>query len=272
MRCAPFGIQSMTNDCGAPCSSNSSSGRYERIHASSMGEVLGVGAHFGERHLMRAPRAFDGKAVDERGPGPPLGRPQHDHRPARAGPRRPTRAPRVAVAGSRPARVERRGELLVDERRVVAGDEVGRPPVPFEEARQLVVADAREHRGVGDLVPVEVQDRQHRAVARRDRGTCSSASSSRADRSRPRRHRRRTRRRGRGCRTRRRTRGSASSRARRLRGSSRGSRVRRDWARHRERELPEQPGHPPLVARDVAVHLGVRAFEPAVARAIAGPP
>src|SRR3546814_5231946 len=55
--------------------------------------------------------------------------------------------------------VERRCELLVHLRGVVAGHEVRLPPVPPEHGAELVVADAVEDRRVGDLVAVQVQDR-----------------------------------------------------------------------------------------------------------------
>ena len=51
--------------------------------------------------------------------------------------------------------------------RVVALDEIGLMAVPDQQRAQLVVRDARQHRRVGDLVAVEVQDREHRSVARR---------------------------------------------------------------------------------------------------------
>ena len=44
-------------------------------------------------------------------------------------------------------------------------DEVGRPAVALEQVLQLLVGDARQQRRVVDLVAVEMQDRQHRAVA-----------------------------------------------------------------------------------------------------------
>ena len=37
--------------------------------------------------------------------------------------------------------------------------------VALEQVHQLVLGDAGQHRGVGDLVAVQVQDRQHGAVA-----------------------------------------------------------------------------------------------------------
>jgi len=39
--------------------------------------------------------------------------------------------------------------------------------VADEQRLQLLVADARENRGIGDLVAVQIQDRQYRAVTRR---------------------------------------------------------------------------------------------------------
>src|SRR5262249_9133968 len=60
--------------------------------------------------------------------------------------------------------VQRTGEHLVHGVRIVAFHQVGLVAVPGEQVGQLVVADPCQHRRVGDLVPVEVQDRQYRAV------------------------------------------------------------------------------------------------------------
>ena len=48
---------------------------------------------------------------------------------------------------------------------IVALDEVGGPAIAAEEALQLLVGDAREQSRVVDLVAVQVEDRQHGAVA-----------------------------------------------------------------------------------------------------------
>ena len=50
-------------------------------------------------------------------------------------------------------------------RRVVSLDEMGRVAVAAHQGVQFLVADAGQHRGVGDLVAVQVQDGQHAAVA-----------------------------------------------------------------------------------------------------------
>ena len=56
---------------------------------------------------------------------------------------------------------------LVHLGRVVSLDEIGRVAVAAHQGVQLLVADAGQHRGVGDLVAVQVQDGQHAAVADR---------------------------------------------------------------------------------------------------------
>jgi hypothetical protein len=49
--------------------------------------------------------------------------------------------------------------------RVVALHDVWRPAVALEEVLELLPADAAEQRGIGDLVAVEMKDRQDGAVA-----------------------------------------------------------------------------------------------------------
>ncbi len=51
--------------------------------------------------------------------------------------------------------------------RVIAFDEAGAPPVAAEQLVQLLMGDPGEHGGVGNLVAVQMQDRQHRAVGGR---------------------------------------------------------------------------------------------------------
>ena len=98
------------------------------------------------------------------------------------------------------AAVERGGELLVHRRRVVALDQVGRVAVAAQQVEQLLARDAGQHGRVGDLVAVEVQDRQHGAVGARVEELVRVPARRPAARSRPRRRRRRRPRRGRGCR------------------------------------------------------------------------
>src|ERR1035437_6297146 len=123
---------------------------------------------------MRTPRALDLLAVDDLRAGPALGCPKDDHGPGR------TQAGTVG-AGLRLARtgglldvtdlvedgVEGRRELLMYQGGVVAGDEVWLVAISDHEVAQLVLRDAGQDRGVGDLVAVQGQDRQDRAVAHR---------------------------------------------------------------------------------------------------------
>ena len=130
-------------------------------------EMLRLLPHLRQRNLMRAPGSLDGQAVDHLRTGPPLRRAQHDHRPAGTA---------VLAAGTRATLyradlaehvVERRGQFLMHARRIVTGDEVRLPAVAGEEVVELGLGDACEHGRVRDLVTVEVQDREHRAVADR---------------------------------------------------------------------------------------------------------
>ena len=128
-------------------------------------QVLGLGGHVGERHLVRAEGAFGRQAVDLFRAGPALGRAEDDHRPERAlleavGARR--RSGSIVNLGD--DLVERGGHQLVHRLGIVALDEIGLVAVAAEQLVQFLVADARQHRRVGDLVAVEVQDRQHGAV------------------------------------------------------------------------------------------------------------
>ena len=52
-------------------------------------------------------------------------------------------------------------------RRVIALDEIRRVAVAAKKRFQLVAGNAGQHRGAGDLVAVQMQDGQHRAVVHR---------------------------------------------------------------------------------------------------------
>jgi hypothetical protein len=132
-----------------------------------LSEVLRIGREPGERHLVRAKRALGGLAVDLPGPRPALRRDQHDHRPAGPGVIAP-------VAGGRLERVDLGDDLVQRGRHravhrlgLVSLHEAGRVAVALKQRAQLVAADPRQHGGAGDLVPVQVEHGEHRAVARR---------------------------------------------------------------------------------------------------------
>ncbi len=126
--------------------------------------MVGVGLHLGHRHLVRAPGPLGGQPVDEFRPGPALEALEDDHRPR--GPGGIAGLARVLLDGGDLGdhRVERLRHQLVHLRGIVARDPVHLVPVALEQRGELRLGDAGEHRGVGDLVPVEVQDRQHRPI------------------------------------------------------------------------------------------------------------
>jgi hypothetical protein len=127
--------------------------------------VACVGADLRQGHLVRPPGAFDLQSVDNRGAGPALGGAQHDHRPDRT-PDLGTGAGTGLDRGDVVERVvHRRGQRAVHEHRVVAGHEDRAVPVALQQRDELGLGYPGENGRVGDLVAVEVQDRQHHAVA-----------------------------------------------------------------------------------------------------------
>ena len=127
--------------------------------------VLRLFVHLPHRHLVRTPVALGALSVDFLGAGPALGRTEHDHRPTRAFARRLLCA-RLDAADFTGDRLQCGGHELVHFFRVVALDEMGRVAIAAKELLQFLMADASQDGGVGDLVAVEVQDRQNRAVGR----------------------------------------------------------------------------------------------------------
>ena len=121
------------------------------------------------RHLVRAPGAFDLQAVHLARAGPALRRPQDEHRPAGPLGRAVLRVPPPGRSGCRraPRRARRRSA-----RAHAAGDSSSRadeqrpPAVALEQRHELALGNAREHRRVGDLVAVQMEDRQDCAVGR----------------------------------------------------------------------------------------------------------
>ena len=116
---------------------------------------------------MRPPGALDGHAVDDLRSGPSLRCAQDDHRPARPLPAAVVPGRGLDSGDLVEDVIEGRSELLVDGLRLIAGDQVWRVAVALQQRGQFLLADAGQHSRVGDLVPVEMEDRQDRAVADR---------------------------------------------------------------------------------------------------------
>ncbi len=96
---------------------------------------------------------------------PALGRSHHDHGPAR--PLGHARGARFLAhaADFVDGVLHGGGHGLMHRVRVRSFYEVWRPPIAAHQLLQLQVADARQQRGIVDLVAVEVEDGQYRAVA-----------------------------------------------------------------------------------------------------------
>ena len=127
--------------------------------------MLGIVAHVRQRHLMGTPGALDLEAVDPTGTGPALRGAQHDHGPV--GPatvaldaRGMLDLPDLVQNG-----VQGLGHGLMHDGGIVADHVVRAPTVAAQQTVQLGPGDARQDRGVGDLVPVEMQNRDDGAVA-----------------------------------------------------------------------------------------------------------
>ena len=129
--------------------------------------MRGVAAHPGQRHLVGAERPLDLETVHDLRAGPALGRAQHHHRPPRPCGETVRACLELDLADVGDDPIERRGHQLVHGRRLIPGDKVRLVAVTVQQLLQLLVRHARGQRGVGDLVAVQVQDRQHGAVAHR---------------------------------------------------------------------------------------------------------
>ena len=122
--------------------------------------------HLSQRHLMGAPEALDLVTVDLFGTAPPFGAAQDHHRPPRPLDLGPGSARLLLDTTDFPYAVfEGRRHRLMHSGRIGALHEIRLVAIAAEQRLQLVMRDAGEDWRVGDLVPVQMQHRQHRAVA-----------------------------------------------------------------------------------------------------------
>jgi hypothetical protein len=120
-----------------------------------------------QRHLVSAERALDLHTVDDRRARPALRGAQHDHRPAGLL-LAALRGTRLDLGDAIQDGIQGDGESLVDRGRVFAvesaGDQERLVSVAPHQLEQLMLGDPGQHRGVRDLVAVEVEDRENHTV------------------------------------------------------------------------------------------------------------
>ena len=123
--------------------------------------VLGIFMHLTHRHLVAPPIALGALAVDFLGTSPTLGRPQYNHRPPWPFYFSPPAFSTGSCTGLNPFDlsndlIESGGHQLVHLRRFIPFHEMRCVTVAAQKLLQLFVTDARQHRGIGDLVAIEV--------------------------------------------------------------------------------------------------------------------
>ena len=244
-----------------------------------LAQVRRVGADLRQGHLVRAPGALHRVPIHLDWAGPAFRGAHDDHRPAGPWPAAVSPGlarPAAVPAGAGRARlaldlpdsgqdvVQHAGHLVVHVLRVGPGDEHRRVAVAAQQRVQLRFGDPGQHRGVGDLPAVQVQDRQDRPVP----GRVQELAGVPAGGQRP----------GLGLavtdyaghdevgvveRGAVRVGQGVAQLAALVNGAGR---LRGDVAGHpaREGELVEQPAHPGQVTRDARVDVAVAAVQPGV--------
>ena len=128
--------------------------------------MVGAISHIAERHLVRAPGAFDRFTVHGFRTRPSFGRTQHQHGPARPG----QYAVNARSVLDTVNRLDRDPQSLrhglMHGLRICALHKIRLITVTDQQAGQFFVTDARQNSRVGDLVAIEMQNWQHRAVLR----------------------------------------------------------------------------------------------------------
>lgn len=127
-------------------------------------QMLRVVMDSGERDLVGAPGVLHRHAVDLAGTGPALRGPQHDHRPERAFTGALLASSPLKLGDPVERQVARGGHGAVHLGRVVTGHVNRRVAVAPHQRVEFRPGKAGQDGGIGDLVAVEVEDRQHGPV------------------------------------------------------------------------------------------------------------
>ena len=130
-------------------------------------QMIGLLEDLRQRNLVSPPRVLHRFAVDKLRPGPSLRRAHNQHRPRR--PFRFAAFPRRLLNRGNAVqhRIENHRSLLMHHLRIVAFQRERLIAVAAHQILQLSVGNARQDRRVRNLVAVQMQNRQHRAIGRR---------------------------------------------------------------------------------------------------------
>jgi hypothetical protein len=130
-------------------------------------EMRGIGANLLDRDLMGAPKALHLFAIDFLRARPALWAPQHDHRPARAAAYLAAAGKDLNGADAVEHFIERARHLFVHLFGIAALDEEGIVTITRQKLPYFFIRHAAHNGRIGNLVAVEMKDRQNRAVIRR---------------------------------------------------------------------------------------------------------
>src|SRR5271167_4318811 len=121
------------------------------------------------RHLVRPPGALQPLAVELLRASPSFGSAHYDHRPSRTNRIGGVTLSRLLLdlANFHNTSFKRCRHQLMDRLRLVSRYHVRLVAIPTEQAFEFVVRNAREDRRVGNLVAVEMENRQYRSVTHR---------------------------------------------------------------------------------------------------------
>ncbi len=130
-------------------------------------QMLWILGRVGQRDLVRPEGSFIRLAVDRLGSGPPLGRCEYDHGPARPFRLAMYAAIRLYLPNLLHGGIQCRRHCLVHRHRLIPLHKVRSPAVAAQQLLQFFAGDAGQKGRISDLVAVQMQNGENCAVARR---------------------------------------------------------------------------------------------------------
>src|SRR5579864_1018007 len=116
---------------------------------------------------MCAPEALEEMSLQSAWRGPAFWRSQHDHGPARPGEVAMLSRGALMFANFVNTTLHRRSHTLMHAVDIGALHKIGSPAVAAEEILNFLVRNARQQGRIVDLIAIQMEDREHSAIARR---------------------------------------------------------------------------------------------------------